>query len=378
MRDVASIRQLFPALSERVYLYSGMWTPAAHAAREAMESWLEAWTHNPGEMWDKGWEDVNAARSAFARLIGASTDEIVATDSTSHGLNLAVQMIDPKPGANIVSNEFEHMSDVYPWMVREGVQIRYAQPRGNYVHPEDVEALIDENTVAINISHVSPIRGFKHNLLAIGEIAKRHGVYFIVDAAQTAGAVQIDVRAANIDFLACPTCKWLLGIVGGGFLYVNEKLVKRFAPPHVGWASAQNWSDADLHHLKLHNNGLKFQPGMPSFFVFAVARRGMELLLDVGMDIVEERVTNLSLKCLRGLQERGVNLWTPEDPEHRAGLVSAEIPDAERFFSYLSERKIEVGCSPRRNLIRVDTHLFNSDSDIDAFLEAFDSYRRSS
>jgi selenocysteine lyase/cysteine desulfurase len=103
---------------------------------------------------------------------------------------------------------------------------------------EDVEKAVDDKTVAVAVSHVEYANGFRNDLKALSQIAHEHGAYLIVDAIQSAGAIPIDVKKDDVDFLATACYKWLLSPPGAGYLYVKEELIEKFERPLlVGQAS---------------------------------------------------------------------------------------------------------------------------------------------
>lgn len=114
---------------------------------------------------------------------------------------------------------------VYPWMLphRSHVELRFVKRRDGLIHLEDLARVIDDRTIAVSITHVSELTGFRHDLTAVAQLAHEHGASLIVDAMQSAGALQIDVHEAEVDFLSCGTMKWLLGPPGVGFLYVARR-----------------------------------------------------------------------------------------------------------------------------------------------------------
>src|SRR5437867_521571 len=221
----AAARALFPITAERAYMFSGGLAPAASTVQAALDRWSDLWASDPGTLYAHYQEDWEAAREGFARVIGADPDEIAITDHTSRGSNLAVQMIDAPAGSNVVVDEFTYPSSMYPWQLpaKRHVEIRYVAARDNKIALDDIRRQVDERTIAISVSHVSPLTGFRHDLAALAELAHARGAYLIVDAAQSAGALDVDVSRDGIDLLSCLAMKWLLGPPGVGFLFVARQ-----------------------------------------------------------------------------------------------------------------------------------------------------------
>ena len=369
----ADVRDLFPILEERAYLFSGGIAPASTPMLTALKHHLAALAHKTGDLYPNFMDETRALRELFAELMGAETDEIVVNDSTSAGSSLAVSLIAPKPGGNVVFDGFPYPSSVYPWMLppRDTLERRFVQPRDGLIHLEDMERAIDDNTVAVSVSHVTPAQGFRHDIAALARLVHAHGALLLVDGAQSAGALNIDLHATGVDFFSTTAMKWLLGPAGVGFFYVAKRHIDR-QPPTAGWVSTTH---TDLEHLQLQSSAERFQLGMPNLMGVAATLPGIEILLETGMAAVEAHVLDLTEYCIGGLQERGITVRTPRDPTRRAGVIAAEIDEAGDLQAYLTAHGVDTYFL--RNLFRVDPHVFNDRTDIDRLLAGIDEFRAS-
>lgn len=179
------------------------------------------------------WND--GGKPLFAKLIGAKKEEIALIKNTSTGINIAASVLHYPLGSKIVTTDLEHPSVVYPWLRRSlDVKVHYVKNVNGKFLLDDLEKAVDDKTVAVAVSHVEYVNGFRNNLHAISEIAHKHGAYLIVDAIQSAGAIPIDVKRDDVDFLATACYKWLLSPPGAGYLYIKEELIEKFEPPFVG------------------------------------------------------------------------------------------------------------------------------------------------
>ena len=220
-------------------MFSGGIAPASRPMLAAIERYTDHLANDPGELYRRWPEDFVSARISFAALIGADEDEVAVTDSTSAGSNLSIEMIEPTAGSNVVFDELSYPSAVFPWMLpaRDHVERRFVKARDNVVHLEDLAQAIDDDTIAVSISHVSQETGFRHDLTEVTRLAHEHGALLLVDAIQSVGALRVDVHDTGVDFLSCGAMKWLLGSPGVGFLYVARRHLDRM-PPHAGGPGA--------------------------------------------------------------------------------------------------------------------------------------------
>jgi kynureninase len=257
------------------------------------------------------------------------------------------------------------------------VEVRQVHTRDNVVDVADIARAVDDDTIAVSVSHVSPKSGFRHDLAALADLAHAHGAFLIVDAAQSAGALDLDVGRLGVDFLTTCAMKWLLGAPGVGFLFVARQHVDRFEPPHVGYAGVVRPAGAAVDDpLQFKSGARRHEQGMPSLAGVAASRAGLELLLDVGMPSVEQHVLKLSGQCIDGLLRRGLTVYTRAEPDQRAGVVALPTVSGQRLVAFLRERAVDVWTDPSETLLRIDPHVFNDSSDLDRFFDGLDEYRR--
>ena len=374
----ADVRELFPILKERTYLFSGGHSPASTPALEAVQRLMGEWAGDTGDLYGRLHEEQDEVRRLFAGLIGADVDEVAVLDSTGSGENLAVEMIPVPAHGNVVFDEWSYPSAVYPWMLppRDHIERRWVMSRVGVIALDDLARAIDDETVAVSISHVTQGEGFRQDLGAVSKLAHAHGALLLVDAAQSAGAVRIDVHAQGIDFLSAGACKWLLGAAGMAFFYAARPHMQDM-PPHAGAPSAANEFTSPSKGPFVPKVGAeRFHLGIPNLLGLAATRPGLTALTETGMERVEAHVLGLSGRCITGLRERGIDVLTPDDPKKRGGVVAAVVDDAPAIEKFMRERRIDVyGGHTYNRTLRIDPHVFNEDDDVDRLLAALDEYQ---
>lgn len=370
-------RSLFPITQNRAYLFSGGLAPAAKPVKAALDRWSGLWSSDPAVLYAEYEEEWDLCRKKFAELVGAEESEIALTDNTSRGSNLTVEMIGAPPGSNVVVDEYTYPSSLFPWRLgaKAETEMRFVRARENRVHLEDLAKAIDERTVAVSVSHVGWSSGFRHDLAALSSLAHEKGAYLIVDASQSAGALEIDVHRMGIDFLSCCAMKWLLGTPGVGFLFVAAKHANRFTPPQAGYAGVEDaftWQPG--MPLNFVPGARRFELGLPSLPGLAACTEGMNILLAVGSKQVEEHVLALSGYCIEGLHKRRAPTFTRPEPQFRGGVVSVPVVNGGGLVRFLRDRRVDVWANPTETILRIDPHVFNNIEDVDRFLEGFDEY----
>ncbi len=377
--SLATVRSWFPVTREKAYLFNGNIAPCAVQVKEAIDQLVAVWSRGGDEVWTHGWAEFEEAKRLFAELVNADPETLCSIPNTSTGINLAARMIDPKPGSNVVVHDLSHQGSVFPWlqMRPRGVEVRFARAAGGTVPLEELERLVDDRTAAVSICHVSMGSGFRFDLGAVLEIARRHGGAVVVDAAQSAGAVPIDLRETPVDFLAVPAFKWLLGPLGAGFLHVREDWIGRSEPPLIGWLGAEDPEALDLSEIRLRPGALRFERGVLDMLAFAGARAGLSILHELGAGHVQGRIRSLADRVydgLAGLADLGVTIWTPPAPEERAGIVAFDVPRRAELHAHLERRRIHAGHWQEH--IRVDPSFYNTEEEIDRLLAEIEAFLR--
>jgi cysteine desulfurase/selenocysteine lyase len=371
--SLTEYRHLFPITEEYAYLNHASVAPYSVPVVRAMDDFI-ARRHRRGwldaEMWLDRLEEI---RGLIAQLIAADAEEITFTISTSHGLNIVASGIDWREGDNLIGAETEFPANVYPWLNlrRLGIEVRFAPARDNRILVEDIATLIDERTRLVALSFVEFATGFRNDLKAIGQLCRERGIYFCVDGIQGLGALDLKVTQVPIDFLSTGGPKWLMGPIGAGFLYCRQALIERLIPIRVGWWGVVDRDDFFCYDSPLRDDARRFEEGSPNLLGIHGLGASLELLLEIGIPQIEERVLGLTNHLIAGLQERGYHITTPiASPQERSGIVCFNHPH--HALDNLEQRlkKARVIISKRGQVIRVSPHFYNDETDIDQLLDA--------
>jgi selenocysteine lyase/cysteine desulfurase len=365
VEDIQKIREQFPITKNKIFLNHAAQSPPPKPAADAIREYISE-ASNFGTT-SVEWED--GGKPFFARLVGAKPEEIAFVENTSIGLNIAANALHYPSGSKIVTTDLEYPSVTYPWLrKRLGVKVHYVRNINGKILLDDMEKAVDDKTVAIAISHVEYSNGFRHNLRILSEIAHEHGAYLIVDAIQSVGTMNVDVKRDDVDFLTASCYKWLLSPPGVGYLYVKEGLIEKFEPPLVGWASVDQgifetvdfW---DIWNLKLSKTASRFEAGTPSRLSQVGARVAMKMLLDFGIENVRRRILKLTDRLMDLVKELRLQLQTPEEEQYRSGIVNFRIDKAQDVAQKLGSSGIVV--SARSHGIRVSPHFYNTEEEIE-------------
>ena len=363
--DITKIRTLFPVTKEAIYLNSASQSPLNTCVQNKLEAYLKTEITFESK---KGFnrDDI---RIPLANLLGGSSEEYALTTSTGVGLGMIAQGIDFKKGDNIIIPEKEHWNNAFPWLhlEKKGVEIRFVKlNKDNSLNPKAIERLIDNKTRVVAVAAVRFNSGFRPNLGEISKIAHAENALFVVDAAQGAGMVPINVDKDGIDIMAGCGFKWLLGMHGTGFLYVSNRVVKMIQPVLPGMYAAHIKYDK----LSYYEDARKFETGTLAYSLFTAWSAGLELLLSIGVHTIYEKALENTTLIINGLLKNNYNLITPiKNKEERSAIVHFYANSYEKtneLFSKLKAHKVLVTLQGEN--IRVSPNFFTTKEEIEVFL----------
>ncbi len=341
--------------------------PLSRRAAEAMTAFINDATINGAVNVDAWVETAEACRSLAAQLINADTSEIAFMKNTTQGILIAANGIDWHQGDNVVTTAVEFPANVYPWWglkERYGVETRMVPQKEGRIHIEDIIAAIDENTRAITISHVEFASGFRNDIKAIGEICHERDIWFVVDAIQSLGAIDVDVKASYVDILAADGHKWLLAPEGAAIFYCANDKLEKLINTNIGWASVVNPRDFLNYDLTQKPDATRFEEGSYNSVGLYGLKAAIELLLDVGISNIKTHILQITENLIDGLEAKGYRVITPTLNSERAGIVVFESDRhaPEELFEMLNNKNIIT--AERGSGLRVSPHFYNTEAEI--------------
>ena len=367
MLDPTPYRELFPIAKRlAVFNHAGV-SPLNTRAVAAMNAFNEqCLMFSLNEFRDETTTTLNDLRQRFATLVNArSIDEIVLMPNTAAGINTAALSLPLRPGDNVLVLDGDYPANIYPWMnlSHRGVLTKFVPARNGGLDLDVLVSRIDSHTRVIAMSTVVFATGFRNALVAVGQICKERGIFFVVDGIQSLGALPFDVQAANVDFLAAGSQKWLLGPIGGGFMYVRREILDQLVPgAYVGAASTVDpWNFLDYNFTPLPT-AERFNLGSQNMLGMYGVRASLEMIQEAGIEHVAERVLMLAGVAIGDLQERGFTLSASTAPEHRSGIVIPEVADPVAACAKLEAAGII--CIPRGRGVRIAPHFYNTEEEV--------------
>ncbi|MCF8062737.1 MAG: aminotransferase class V-fold PLP-dependent enzyme [Deltaproteobacteria bacterium] len=366
-------RSEFPVAGNITYLNHAAVSPVPLRTAEAVAGLFREFTHEGISRFPDWLERVEAARGSAAQLLGAEAREVAFAASTSDGVSAVAESLDWKPGEAVLVPRPDFPTNIYPWMhlERRGVQVQFYERRQGRFHVEDVERALVPGTRLLTVSSVDFASGFHCDLEALGDFCRRKGLLFFVDAIQGLGAVPMNVRRFQIHFLAAGGHKWLLSAMGCGLLFTAHEVLDRLVPNRVGWRSVLDETAFDRLHLDFKPDAARFEAGSSNLPGICALGASIGLLLEAGVDRIQQRILELNNQFHAGLEERGLRVTTPMGDGERSGILCFETPsDAQALWRFLDGNRVSV--SLRRGAIRLAPHFYNNENDVARFFRVLD------
>ncbi|MBR3521688.1 MAG: cysteine desulfurase [Prevotella sp.] len=341
--NIETIRKDFPILSRTIYgkypliyLDNGATTQKPLCVLDAMrEEYLNvnANVHRGVHYLSQQATDLHeAARERVRGFINAgSTREIIFTRGTTESINLVASSFTEAfmhEGDEVIVSEMEHHSNIVPWQLqarRSGIKVRVIPMSDDGVLDlQAYEGLFNERTRLVSVTHVSNVLGTVNPVKDIVAIAHSHGVPCMIDGAQSAPHIRIDVRDLDCDFFAFSGHK-MYGPTGIGVLYGKEEYLSAMPPYQgggemIGTVSFGKTTFADLPY--------KFEAGTPDYIATHGLAQAIDYMESIGMENIEKHERELTRYALEQMQTvPGMRIFGPLDAERRDAVISFLVGD---------------------------------------------------
>lgn len=376
MLDVTEVRRLIPATREVIYLNTGWSGPSPARVVERVRECLELESREgptSRHILEAGRQVVAGARQAVARLLGVEAEEIALMQNTTEGINAVLNGLPFRPGDQVVTTDLEHPAIAVPCYFlgkRRRVRVRVvklvdAREPGTIL--ERLEAALAPGTRLLCLSHIMYTNGLRLPLEEVQALARGRGIPVLVDGAQAAGQIPLNLRQMGCDFYALPGHKWLLGPDGTGALFIRRDLIPQVRPAKVGYWALQQGPKGEW--VENREGIQKFEISTTSTPLWAGLAAAIEFLQFLGLEEAWSRVRRLASLLCQGLEAiPGVEVLSPRHGALESGLVAFSLEGVEpgRVVDWLWERERAVARTVAFPAgVRLSTAFFNTEEEIE-------------
>jgi selenocysteine lyase/cysteine desulfurase len=361
-------RAEFPLLATCVYLNSNSAGAAPRGAKAALDEYWRTIEHWRDEAWEGWLDDLRAHADEIAALLHAPAGSVVCDANLSTLFSRVMSCFDFRERPRIVTSdrEFPAIPHIVRAFERYGAEpVIVPSLDGVAIDAEGLVRAIDERTQLVCVSHATFEAGALLDVAPIVRRAREVGALVALDAYQSAGVVPLDVTASSVDFVLGGAHKWLCGSYESAFLYVRPALLPQLHPAASGWiASADPMSFAPPTGWA--DGVRRFAGGTPAVLPSQFSRPGLAIVRELGVDAIRRRSLAQTDRIISRADEARIAVATPRPHERRGGIVALSFPgDAAVARDLVASGFI---CS-HRNGLRIAPHFYNTDEEIDLFMD---------
>ncbi|NOX99211.1 MAG: aminotransferase class V-fold PLP-dependent enzyme [Verrucomicrobia bacterium] len=380
--DTAYREQEFPVTRNHIFLAHAAITVLPRVTEQAMHDFNHAYATGDLDFTEVHLGEMDAARESAAQLLGASANEIALLGPTSLGLNLVANGLTWQTGDEVVCYLDDYPANVYPWqnLQKQGVKVVYVKPdQAGKITPELVESALSPRTRLVALASCHFLTGYRIDINAIGRLLQDRDILFCLDAIQTAGAFPTPID--HVDFLCADSHKWMLGPAAAGIFYVKEKHFDLLQPTLHGAWNVKSPDFVTREQIEYEAGGRRYEPGVLNFSGIYGMRAALNLINDIGIDNVANRILTLKQYLVGGLQERGFQIHEPLTGDSASGITTFHKKDPDwmrQCFRHLTKNRIDSSLrSDRlgRSYIRFSHHFYNTYADFDRVFAILDKLK---
>jgi len=364
--DWQCVRREFPSLEGRTFLNTATYGQLPRRAAEAAAGHFRRREETACADFLSWFDDAERLRESIARLIHASAEDIAFFPNACSALGMVLNGIDWQPGDEILTLEHDFPNQIYAAESLKDV-------RGVECEWNEIEQHVSARTRLVLVSTVDYVTGERPNLAPTLARLRDRGILVLLDGTQSIGALEFDCRTLRPDFLVVDAYKWMISPNGAGFLYVEAGARKWLRPNVIGWRSDRDWRNVDaLHHgaPRFSERAERYEGGMLPFPSLYAMQASLELIEQLGIDAIQNRVLGLASLTKEELRRLGAQLDAPAGDYLDSQIVAARFPgaDVSALAKQLGGKNIVV--SARRGYLRVSPHFYNNDEDVGTLSKA--------
>ena len=366
MLTESSRQKDFPSLAGKIYLNTAAEGVPPLAVGEALNQYFrdKQLGMDGREPHFAQWE---AAKALVGEFYGLSAAETSICSCSSEAYNLAAKALRLKEGDEVVINDLDFPAGATPWLQADcPAQTKVWRSRQGALRVEDLVGLLGPKTRLVTVSLVSFFNGFRVRLEEVAAAVRKHSSALLaVDVTQALGRIPLELSDA--DLIVSSTHKWILASHGGGLVGVPSARAKDWTVPAGGWFNLEDAFGPKRFEQAVSRSGAaSFTVGMPNFPAVYAIRAALDYIRSVGVAEIDKAMRPAVLACLEGLSKLPIELLTPNEPEHVAGILAFRHPQGDAIYRHLHSQNIHVMSQAGR--LRIALHGYNTMQDVERLL----------
>jgi cysteine desulfurase/selenocysteine lyase len=373
----------FPITKTSTYLMAASSSPLCINAHRNGIEYFNAMLSEGDLNYDHFCEFRDETRKMIGQYLNANPDDVAFLPNTSSGMTAIASLLHNARG-EILYPSIEFPSSIHPFK-KLHFECKKILPIQNQYQVNTFTDFLSENTEYIVHSHVQSLTGFSQDLWHLMRFCREHNLTKIINATQSFGALTIDVKKYEIDFLTANPLKWGCCGYGAAFVYINGKMLSDHEIPFSSWLSVENPFSLDNDNMHIINKTryMDSMGGTSNFAAILSLKGALDLLkftigggdIQEGIKKVQQRIFQLTDKFIEELRELPIKIITPLEKECRSGIITLDHHKAEEINEYFRKNRIYVTLKKNpgdqiHTMLRFAFHYYNNEDDITTAIKA--------
>jgi len=395
--ELVALREEFPLLAASVYLNTCSLGARSERSRRRLEAMLEQWDRLGARAWYSHWlGELDGLRDDLGWTVGVPGSEVALAPNVSAALAVIASALDPvhrgdrhtlerlaaagidagnRGRTRVVTTSLDFPTIGHQWLARAvlGVELVVVpSPDGLTIPIEAFAEAIDERTALVATGHVYFTTGAVSEVPALASLCHERGALLLVDGYQATGIVPTDVVHDGVDVYVSGTLKWLFGGSGTAFCWVRPALHGALLPTTTGWFSSARQFAFEVDRLEFAPDARRYELGTPSMPSAAIARGGLEVVREVGIEHLGERTRDLGDLLIALADDAGLGVRAVRDAAGRGGIVAIEANEPKRVVDGLAAEGIILDYRP--GIVRCSPAFYNTEDEVRLLVERLSAY----
>jgi cysteine desulfurase/selenocysteine lyase len=368
--DEEARKKAFPITQNKIFMAHAAVTALPRVVADAIIQFTEKSAAN-FEDFAEIRKMLQQTRASAARLIGSGPDEVALIGPTSLGLSLFANGIDWQKDDEVICYLDDYPANVYPWLNlrSRGVNVRLLEPAApGVITPELVAEAVTPKTRLVALASCNFLSGYRIDINAIGRFLREREILFSLDAIQTLGAFPTTVE--YVDFLSADAHKWMLGPLAIGIVYVRRECFDLCRPTLLGSWNVKAPGFVAQDEIEFQPTAQRYEPGAMNTIGIAGMKAGIDLLLEIGIERIAQRILSIRERLVNGLKHLGFEIVGQSTGSSTSGIVTFSHPlkNLPALFEQLG--RADIVCSLRqdrqgRHYLRFSPHFYNTEAEVD-------------
>lgn len=382
MYNIAAVRKMFPHTRETAYFNAASNGLLADPAYRVQDDFYQKTRRGEVGNQSEVFEALDRIRANAAKIFGCRTAEAGYGFNTTFGLNLAAFGLPLKSGDEVLLSDVEFPANVYPWLElrRRGIKVTFLKSRDGCFDIDLFERSITRKTKVLSLSFVQFFNGYKNDLPTLGKLCRKHGLFFVVDAIQGAGAEPMQVAKWNVDIASAGAQKWMLSPQGTGIFYISEETKKKLIAPWRSWLGVDwkcDWSNLRDFSRPFESSARQYELGTyPGPLVMSLDW-ALTFINRLTVADIQHHNHDLLDRLIAYLEsEPYYRITSCLDKKHRSSILTFTTAEGDIRALHGQLVKAEIATALREGSVRVSVHLYNNVADINRLIKALETAAR--